>query len=117
MDATASVMVHEELSTSDPAFGLSYLAHSLLLVHNLSVNGNEQQKQDYLPQACSGQIIGGMAMSEPGAGTDVLGMTTKAIFDDGHWILNGRKMWITNGCVDDNTLGDVFLVYAKTPVE
>jgi len=117
MDATASVLVHEELSTSDPAFGLSYLAHSLLLVHNLSRNGSEDQKNEWLPQACSGKIIGGMAMSEPHAGTDVLGMSTKAYCLDGeedNWILNGRKFWITNGTLDGTTTGDLFVVYAKT---
>lgn len=114
MDATASVLVHEELSTSDPAFGLSYLAHSLLLVHNLSINGNHNQKLIHLKNACTGKMIGGMAMSEPGAGTDVLGMQTKAVRHDngGAWMLNGRKMWITNG-----TVGDLFLVYAKTGPE
>lgn len=120
MDATASVMVHEELSYSDPAFCLSYLAHSVLLVHNLSINGSKDQKQEWLPRACKGDIIGGMAMSEPGAGTDVLGMSTKAepsssLENSSYWTLNGRKMWITNGTLDDGrTTGDLFLTYAKT---
>lgn len=122
MDATASVMVHEELSYSDPAFCLSYLAHSVLLVHNLSINGSKDQKQEWLPRACSGDVVGGMAMSEPGAGTDVLGMSTKAeteasssLENWNYWTLNGRKMWITNGTLDGGrTTGDLFLTYAKT---
>ena len=114
MDAAASVIAHEEMSCADPAFTLSYLAHSLLFVNNLAVNGSHEQKMKYLPDACSGAIIGGMCMSEPGAGTDVLGMATKAKEDGDSWVLNGSKMWITNGCVNDTDLGDVFLVYART---
>lgn len=116
LDATAVILVHEELSYADPAFCLSYLAHSLLLVNNLSVNGSAEQKQRFLPSACSGESIGGMCMSEPGAGTDVLGMKTKAVYDAEQkgWILNGTKMWITNGTVDGETTGDLFLVYART---
>ena len=115
MDCTASCIVHEELSSSDPAFTLSYLAHSLLFTHNLSINGNDEQKMRYLPDACSGARIGGMGMSESAAGTDVLGMKTTAVEKkDGTYVLNGSKMWITNGALDDHTLGDMFLVYAKT---
>ena len=66
----------EELASSDPAFCLSYLAHSILFVNNLNVNGNVEQKLKYLPDACSGKTICGMGMSEPGAGTDVLGKDT-----------------------------------------
>ena len=122
MDATAVVLVHEELSSSDPAFCLSYLAHSLLLVNNLHVNGSNEQKLRHLPDLCSGAKIGGMGMSEPSAGTDVLGMKTKAIFDDSsqHWTLNGQKMWITNGTLGEENggeAGDLFLVYAKTGPE
>jgi len=114
MDCAAVCSVHEELSASDPAFCLSYLAHSLLFTNNLARNGNEEQKQRFLPDACSGEIIGGMGMSEPNYGTDVLGMQTSARKDGDDYILNGAKFWITNGCVDDNTLGDVFLIYART---
>lgn len=114
MDATAVCIVHEELSAADPAFTLSYLAHSMLFVNNLEMNGSDEQKQQYLPEACSGAKIGGMCMSEPGAGTDVLGMATNAKKDGDDYILNGSKMWITNGAIDDTTLGDVFLVYART---
>lgn len=114
-DAVASCIVHEELSSYDPAFCLAYLAHSLLFTNNLYFNGNTEQKQTHLPKACSGEAIGGMCMSEPDAGTDVLGLATVATKSgEGKYVLNGRKMWITNGCVDDQTLGDVFLVYAKT---
>ena len=116
LDATACAIVHEELSASDPGFALAYLAHSMLFVNNLSFNGNEEQKARILPQVCSGEWIGAMAMSEPDAGTDVLGLSTTAVQqDDGTWMLNGRKMWITNGCLDEEgTPADVVWVYAKT---
>ena len=113
MDAVAAVIVHEELSAVDPGFCLAYLAHSMLFVNNLAVNGDEAQKQKYLPGACSGELVGGMCMSEPGAGTDVLGMTTVARKDGDAYVLNGAKMWITNGAISDTELGDIFLVYAK----
>lgn len=97
MDATAVVMAHEELSYSDPALCLSYLAHSLLLVNNLHVNGSHEQKERFLPDCVSGVRIGGMGMSESGAGTDVLGMKAKAsrLNDHDMYVLNGQKMWIT----------------------
>uniref|UniRef100_A0A7S4BBN7 Isovaleryl-CoA dehydrogenase n=1 Tax=Chrysotila carterae TaxID=13221 RepID=A0A7S4BBN7_CHRCT len=115
MDATAACIVHEELSYSDPAFCLSYLAHSQLFVNNLARNGSLEQCKKWLPAACSGEMIGGMGMSEPAAGTDVLGMkSTAARQADGSYVLNGAKMWITNGAVSDSQLGDAFLVYART---
>jgi isovaleryl-CoA dehydrogenase len=115
MDATAVVIAHEEISASDPAFCLSFLAHSLLFVNNLNFNANEEQKARFLPKACTGELLGGMCMSEPGAGTDVLGMKTKAEKkSDGSWELTGQKMWITNGARTDTELGDAFLVYAQT---
>lgn len=88
----------------------------MLFVNNLAQNGNHDQKMQYLPQACSGEHICGMGMSEPGVGTDVLGMSTTATLteDKQHYILNGAKMWITNGTINGNDTGDVFLVYAKT---
>ena len=88
----------------------------MLFVNNLARNGNHEQKLKFLPGACSGQKIGGMGMSEPGVGTDVMGMTTSAVLsDDGkHYIINGAKMWITNGTVNGTDTGDVFLVYART---
>jgi isovaleryl-CoA dehydrogenase len=114
MDATAAVIVHEELSAQDPGFCLAYLAHSMLFVNNLAHNGTDEQKRRFLPGACDGSIIGGMGMSETSSGTDVLGMRTRAERDGDDWVINGSKMWITNGCVDDEELGDVFLVYART---
>ena len=114
MDAVAAVIAHEELSAADPGFCLAYLAHAMLFANNLAVNGDDSQRERFLPGACSGELVGGMCMSEPNAGTDVLGMTTVARRDGDDYILNGRKMWITNGAVSDRELGDVFLVYAKT---
>ena len=114
LDATAFVIAHEELSFSDPGLCLGYLAHSSLFVNNLYHNGNQAQKDKWLRPAISGEIIGGMGMSEANSGTDVLSMKTHAKVDGSGFILNGSKMWITNGCFDDNTLGDIFLVYAKT---
>ena len=119
MDATAACIVHEELSASDPGFCLAYLAHSMLFVNNFALNANEEQKQRVLPKVCSGEWVGAMAMSEPDYGTDVLGMRSTATRDaNGDWVLNGRKMWITNGCQDDDgTPADVVLVYARTGQE
>jgi len=116
MDATAVAIVHEEISYSDPAFCLSYLAHEVLFLNNLGRNGSDSQKQKWLVDKDAGEhaYIGGMCMSEPSAGTDVLGMKTNAKSTPDGWILNGQKMWITNGTVDGKTTGDVFLVYAKT---
>ncbi len=113
MDATAAVIAHEELSAQDPGFTLAYLAHSMLFVNNLAQNGDAAQKARWLPGACDGSLIGGMCMSEPNAGTDVLGMSTTATRDGDDYVLNGAKMWITNGALDDSTMGDVFLVYAR----
>jgi len=114
MDAVAAVIVHEELSASDPGFCLAYLAHSMLFANNLNQNGSEEQRARWLPDACAGRTIGGMCMTEPSSGTDVLGMQTAAVRDGDHYVLNGAKMWITNGAVSDTELGDVFLVYART---
>jgi len=108
MDAVAAVIAHEEIAASDPALCLSFLAHSMLFVNNLNQNGNEFQKQKYLPSTCTGEKIGGMCMSEPGAGTDVLGMSTTAVLspDKSSYILNGAKMWITNGTIDGTSTGE-----------
>ncbi|MGI9549361.1 MAG: acyl-CoA dehydrogenase family protein [Bdellovibrionales bacterium] len=115
MDFTAAVLVHEELSSSDPGFCLSYLAHSVLCAHNIYKNANEEQKNKFLPPLCKGDKIGAMAMSEPDCGTDVLAMKTKAEKKGANYVLNGRKMWITNGSLDENkTPCDYCLVYAKT---
>ena len=114
LDAVAAVIVHEELSAADPGFCLAYLAHAMLFVNNLNQNGSDEQRARWLPDACAGRTVGGMCMTEPGAGTDVLGMQTTAVRDGDHYVLNGAKMWITNGAVSDTELGDVFLVYART---
>lgn len=115
MDALSAVIVHEELSFSDPGFCLAYLAHSMLMVNNLAVNGSDEQKKKYLPKLCSGEWVGCMAMSEPAVGTDVLSMQTKASKVDNYYLINGQKMWITNGSIDDDkTPADCVWVYAKT---
>ena len=113
MDATAAVIAHEELAAVDPGFTLAYLAHSMLCLNNLARNGSQEQCRRFLPKLCSGEHIGGMCMSEPGAGTDVLGMSTHARLEGDQYVLNGAKMWITNGAVSETELGDIFLVYAR----
>lgn len=114
-DATAACIVHEELSWSDPGFALAYLAHALLCANNFVHNASEAQKKKYLPKLCSGEWVGAMAMSEPSCGTDVLGMATYAKKNSSGYEINGRKMWITNGCVDDEkTPADVVWLYART---
>ena len=116
MDATSVAIINEELSYSDPAFCLAYLAHSQLMVNNLAFNGTKEQKARILPKVCSGEWVGCMAMSEPGYGTDVLGMqTTAQQNEDGDWVINGRKMWITNGSIDEEgTPADICWLYART---
>ena len=114
LDATAAVIVHEALSTADPGFALAYLAHSVLFVNNFYRNASPPQRRRFLPAVLSGERIGGMCMTEPEAGTDVLGMRTTAQRDGDHYVINGRKTFITNGAVDEQTPGDVFLVYART---
>ncbi len=115
MDAVAAVIAHEEISASDPGFCLAYLAHSMLCANNLAVNCSEEQKKRWLPKLSSGEWVGSMAMSEPHVGTDVLGMKSTAVKKGDHYVLNGRKMWITNGTIDDQgTPGDAVLVYART---
>jgi len=118
MDPLAAVLVHEEISYSDPGFCLAYLAHSLLCLNNIAANASKEQKKKFLPKLCSGEWIGAMAMTEPSCGTDVLGMKTIAKKTEQGYVLNGRKMWITNGAVDkDGTLADVVFVYAKTNID
>ena len=108
MDTVAAVIIHHELSKSDPGFALAYLAHSMLFVNNFYFAANDEQRKRYLPKTCSGEWIAGMGMTEPGAGTDVLSMQTTAVLQGDHWVLNGTKTYITNGCE-----GYCFLVYAK----
>lgn len=115
MDALSAVIAHEEISYSDPGLALAYLAHAMLCVNNLAINGSETQKSRYLPKLCSGEHIGCMAMSEPGNGTDVLGMQSTAVRHDNHYAINGRKMWITNGVLDETGKpADIVYLYAKT---
>ena len=108
LDPVASVIVIEELSRADPGFGLSYLAHEVLFVHNFYNSGSPAQHQRYLGKVLSGEWIAGMAMTEPEVGTDVLGMRTVARRQGDRYVLNGTKQFITNG-----PYGSLFLVYAK----
>ena len=108
LDTTAAVLVRHELAKYDPGFTLAYLAHSMLFVNNFYYCSNAEQKARYLPKVLSGEWIAGMGMTEPGAGTDVLAMTTVAVQRGEEWVLNGTKTYITNGCE-----GHCFLVYAK----
>ena len=115
LDALAAVIILEELSFSDPGLGLAYLAHALLCTNNLSVNGSQEQKRMWLPKLCSGEHVGCMAMSEPHVGTDVLGMKAQAVSSGGGYKINGQKMWITNGVLDESgTPADITWVYVKT---
>ncbi|MGK9234244.1 isovaleryl-CoA dehydrogenase [Inquilinus limosus] len=99
----------EEISRASASVGLSYGAHSNLCVNQIRLNGTEEQKRRYLPKLVAGEHVGALAMSEPGAGSDVVGMKLKAEKKGDRWVLNGNKMWITNG-PDADTL----VVYAKT---
>jgi len=114
LDAVATVIANEEICTADPGFGLSYLAHSLLFANNLARNGNDEQRARFLPGASSGELIGAMGMSEPGVGTDVLALKTKAEKKGDNYVISGRKMWITNGTIGNGETCDAVLVYAKT---
>src|SRR6186713_2538133 len=99
----------EEISRASAAIGLSYGAHSNLCVNQIRRNGSEAQKRKYLPKLISGEHVGALAMSEPGAGSDVVSMRTRADKKGDRFVLNGNKMWITNGPV-----ADTLVVYAKT---
>src|SRR6266446_4704025 len=99
----------EEISRASASVGLSYGAHSNLCVNQIRRNGNEAQKRKYLPDLISGAHVGALAMSEPGAGSDVVSMRLRADKQGDHYILNGTKLWITNGHV-----ADTLVVYAKT---
>jgi isovaleryl-CoA dehydrogenase len=115
MGYLAHLVAMEEISRASGSVGLSYGAHSNLCVSNLYANGNEPQRQKYLPKLCSGEWKGALAMSEPGAGSDVVGsMSCRAEFRseagrNGVWVANGSKMWITNG-----PEADVLIVYMRT---
>ncbi len=105
----AHVIAMEEISRASAAVGLSYGAHSNLCVNQIRRWGNEEQKQTYLPKLVSGEYLGALAMSEAGAGSDVMAMRTTAVRDGDEYVLNGSKMWITNA-----PSADVMIVYAKT---
>jgi isovaleryl-CoA dehydrogenase len=106
----AHLVAMEEISRASGSVGLSYGAHSNLCVQNLFHNGTEEQRKKYLPGLCSGEFVGALAMSEPGAGSDVVGsMSCRAELKGDRWVANGSKMWITNG-----PDADVLLVYLRT---
>jgi isovaleryl-CoA dehydrogenase len=106
----AHVVAMEEISRGSASVGLSYGAHSNLCVNNLYLNGSEEQRSRYLPRLCSGEFVGALAMSEAGAGSDVVGsMACRAEKKGDRWVANGSKMWITNG-----PDADVLIVYMRT---
>lgn len=102
-------IVMEEISRASAAVGLSYGAHSNLCVNQIRLNGSHSQKMQYLPKLCSGEFVGALAMSESGAGSDVMNLQCRAEEKSDHYLLNGTKMWITNG-----PDADVLVVYART---
>src|SRR5580658_3127419 len=105
----AHTVAMEEISRASAAVGLSYGAHSNLCVNQLALNATDAQKRQYLPKLLSGEHVGALAMSEPGAGSDVVSMQLKAVKHGDRYVLNGTKMWITNG-----PEADVLVVYGKT---
>src|SRR5207344_240896 len=109
MGYLAHIVAMEEISRASASIGLSYGAHSNLCVNQIRRNGSAAQKKKYLPKLVSGEHVGALAMSEPGAGSDVVGMKLKAERRGERYVLNGTKMWITNG-----PDADVLVVYAKT---
>ena len=110
MGFLAHMVAMEEISRASGSVGLSYGAHSNLATQNIFHNGNEAQRRKYIPKMCSGEYVGALAMSEPGAGSDVVGsMSCKAELHGDVWVANGSKMWITNG-----PDADVLLVYMRT---
>jgi isovaleryl-CoA dehydrogenase len=112
MGYVAHVVAMEELSRASAAVGLSYGAHSNLCVNQIRRNGNAEQKQKYLPQLISGDHVGALAMSEAGSGSDVVSMRLNAVKRGDRYVLDGTKMWITNG-----PEADVLVVYAKTDTD
>jgi len=108
----AHVVAMEEISRASASVGLSYGAHSNLCVNQLRRWGTTEQKQQFLPPLLSGEHIGALAMSEPGAGSDVMGMRTSAVLDGDDYVLNGSKMWITNA-----PEADVLIIYAVTDAD
>src|SRR4051812_32394314 len=112
MGYLAHIVAMEEISRASASVGLSYGAHSNLCVNQIKRNGTEEQKRKYLPKLISGEHVGALAMSEPNAGSDVVSMKLRAEFRGDRWVLNGSKMWITNG-----PDADVLVVYAKNDIE
>src|SRR5690349_12608993 len=112
MGYLAHIVAMEEISRASASVGLSYGAHSNLCINQIKRNGSEEQKKKYLPKLISGEHVGALAMSEPNAGSDVVSMKLRADFKGDRWVLNGTKMWITNG-PDADTL----IVYAKNDIE
>ncbi|WP_218314865.1 isovaleryl-CoA dehydrogenase [Halomonas sp. 18071143] len=112
MGYLAHCIAMEEISRASASVALSYGAHSNLCVNQLKINASAEQKAKYLPKLISGEHVGALAMSEPGAGSDVVSMQLRAKEDGDHYVLNGNKMWITNG-----PDADVLVVYAKTDPE
>ena len=112
MGYLAHVVAMEEISRASASVGLSYGAHSNLCVNQIHKNGTEEQRQKYLPKLCSGEHVGALAMSEPGAGSDVVSMKLKAEKQGDVYVLNGNKMWITNG-----PDADTYVIYAKTDMQ
>lgn len=109
MNYTAQSIVMEEMSRASGSVGLSYVAHSNLCVNQISRYGTKEQKEKYLPGLCDGTSVGGLAMSEAGAGSDVVSMKTTATLKGDRYVLNGTKFWITNA-----SEADTLVVYAKT---
>ncbi|GAA6138148.1 isovaleryl-CoA dehydrogenase [Arenicella sp. 4NH20-0111] len=111
MGYLAHCVAMEEISRASASVGLSYGAHSNLCLNQIRKNGSHEQKLKYLPKLCSGEHVGALAMSEPGAGSDVVSMKLKAEKRGDRYILNGNKMWITNG-----PDADTYVIYAKTDI-
>jgi len=111
MGYLAHCVAMEEISRASASVGLSYGAHSNLCVNQLHRNGSEAQKQKYLPKLCSGEHVGALAMSEANSGSDVVSMSLQAELHGDHYLLNGTKMWITNG-----PDADTYVIYAKTDI-
>jgi isovaleryl-CoA dehydrogenase len=113
MGYLAHVVAMEEISRASASVGLSYGAHSNLCANNLYLNGNDEQRRRFLPKLCSGRFVGALAMSEAGAGSDIVNsMACTAVKKGDHWIANGTKMWITNG-----PDADVLIVYMRTALK
>ena len=112
MGYLAHCVAMEEISRASASVGLSFGAHSNLCLNQLQKNGNEEQKRKYLPKLCSGEHVGALAMSEPNSGSDVVSLGLRADRQGDHYVLNGRKMWITNG-----PEAETYLIYARTDAD